>query len=45
MTRRLSEAMLKKLQAEVAAAAQKGGWLARASFGWLPASYLRTMPG
>eukprot|EP00964_Phaeocystis_antarctica_P038402 scaffold21976_cov56-Phaeocystis_antarctica.AAC.1 len=23
---------------------KKGGWLARASFGWLPASYLRTMP-
>lgn len=23
---------------------KKGGWLARASFGWLPAAYLRTMP-
>ena len=23
---------------------KKGGWLARASFGWLPSSYLRTMP-
>ena len=21
-----------------------GGWLQRASYGWLPASYLRTMP-
>ena len=31
MTRRLSEAMLKKLQAEVAAAAQKGGALAKSA--------------
>ena len=23
---------------------KKGGWLARASYGWLPSSYLRTMP-
>ena len=23
---------------------KEGGWLARASFGWLPAAYLRTMP-
>ena len=23
---------------------KEGGWLARASFGWLPASYMRTMP-
>ena len=22
----------------------QGGWLKRASFGWLPTSYLRTMP-
>ena len=22
----------------------EGGWLARASFGWLPAAYLRTPP-
>ena len=22
----------------------EGGWLARASFGWLPSSYMRTMP-
>ena len=23
---------------------KEGGWLARASFGWLPSSYMRTMP-
>ena len=23
---------------------KEGGWLARASFGWLPAAYLRTVP-